>query len=440
MSDAVVAPVGRLDRVTRLCTGSVRFGWTVIVLVFGTLVVWSMVAPFEGAVLTSGQVAVETSQQAVQHLEGGIVNGIFVHEADTVEAGQTLIALDATAVDANLQALEARLVDLLGAEARLLAERDGASVLDLRPGFEDIARAPKMVAVLGMQHELLVARQDTVSTQLRILEQRILQLQTRIEGMESEIASKETQIALLQDETRRFEILAAKGNASEVRVLALKRELSGVDGEKEGLRSEIAATRVQIGEARSEIVRLRQDRQESILTELRNTQTQIDELSEQRTAAIDRKKRLAITAPRSGRVIGIKAHTVGGVINPSDPIMYIVPEGDRLVAKVRISPADIDKVSVGQDASLRFEAFNQVRTPRVDGKIIKVSADVLSDPATGALFYEAMVAIPDSALESASFPLVPGMPVSASLQTESRNVLSYLTKPLWDSVAETFRE
>lgn len=272
-----------------------------------------------------------------------------------------------------------------------------------------------MVAVLKMQHELLIARQDTVSTQFRIFEQRILQLQTRIEGWGREITSKETQIALLQDETRRFQILAAKGNASEVRVLSLKRELSGDEGEKEGLRSEIAATRVQIGEARSEIVRLRQDRQEGILTELRDTQAQIDELSEQRTAAFDRKERLDIAASRSGRVIGTKAHTVGGVINPSDPIMYIVPQGDRLVAKVSISPADIDKVFVGQDASLRFEVFNQVRTPRVDGKTIKVSADVLSDPATGAPFYEAIVTIQDSALASASFPLVPGMPVSASL-------------------------
>ena len=169
-------------------------------------------------------------------------------------------------------------------------------------------------------------------------------------------------------------------------------------------------------------------------------QTQISELTEERTALVDRSGRLDITAPRSGRVIGIRAHTVGGVIRPSEPIMYIVPENDRLVAKVRISPVDIDKISVGQPAQLRFSAFNQDETPQFAGTVISVSADAIIDETTGAPYYEATVEIPDEALASSKFQLVPGMPVEAMLRTESRNVLSYLVKPLTDSVSRTFRE
>lgn len=415
-------------------------GWGIVALVFGGLIAWSVFAPFEGAVLTAGQISVESNQQAVQHLEGGIVRDIYVREGDAVTAGQKLLSLDATSTTASLQALEARLHSLLGTEARLIAERDGTSTLTLRPGFEAFAERPDMQAVLASQASLLNARSDNLGTQGKILRQRIDQLNTRIAGMQSEITAKDDQIALVDDEISRFETLMERGQAVVTRVLALKRDRARLQGEKDALLSDIAATRVQIGEARSEIARLDQGNREEVLTELRDVQTQIGELSEERTALLDRSGRLDILAPRAGRVLGIRAHTVGGVIRPSDPIMYIVPENDRLIARVRISPADIDKISVGQRAVLRFSAFNQDTTPTFDGRVINVSADAFADETTGAAFYEAQIEIPDEALSSRRFTLVPGMPVEASLTTESRNVLSYLVKPLTDSLSRTFRE
>ena len=415
-------------------------GWGVVALVFGGLIAWSVFAPFEGAVLTAGQISVASNQQAVQHLEGGIVREIYVREADAVTEGQKLLSLDATATGASLQALEARLFGLLGTEARLIAERDGTSELTLRPGFESLTSRPDIQAVLASQKSLMTARNNNLGTQGTILRQRIDQLNTRIAGMQNEITAKDDQIALVDDEITRFETLMERGQAVITRILALKRDRARLQGEKDALTSDIAATRVQIGEARSEIARLDQDNTETLLTELREIQTQIDELAEERLGLLDRSGRLDIVAPRAGRVLGIRAHTVGGVIRASEPIMYIVPENDRLIAKVRISPADIDKISVGQSARLRFSAFNQDETPQVDGTVTAVSADAITEEATGATFYEVMIEIPEDALASNGFQLLPGMPVEASLTTESRNVLSYLVKPLTDSVSRTFRE
>ncbi|MFN3912768.1 HlyD family type I secretion periplasmic adaptor subunit [Hyphomonas sp.] len=415
-------------------------GWGIIALVFGGLVAWSVFAPFEGAVLTAGQISVESNQQAVQHLEGGIVREIYVRESDPVTEGQKLLALDATSTDASLQGLEARLVGLLGTEARLIAERDGTNTLTLRPGFEDFAQRSDVQAVFASQQSLMSARGSNLGTQGTILRQRIDQLNTRIAGMQNEITAKDDQIALVEDEISRFETLMERGQAVITRVLALKRDRARLQGERDALTSDIAATRVQIGEARSEIARLDQDNTETVLTELRDVQTRIDELAEERRSLLDRSGRLDITAPRAGRVLGIRAHTVGGVIRPSEPIMYIVPESDRLVAKVRISPMDIDKISIGQPAVLRFSAFNKDETPQFTGTVISVSADALADETTGQTFYEATVEIPDDALAASTFQLLPGMPVEASLRTESRNVLSYLVKPLTDSVSRTFRE
>jgi HlyD family type I secretion membrane fusion protein len=415
-------------------------GWGIIALVFGGLIAWSVFAPFEGAVLSAGKISVESNQQAVQHLEGGIVREIYVRESDQVAEGQKLLSLDATSTDASLQGLEARLVGLLGTEARLIAERDGTTALTLRPGFEDFAGRDDVKAVLASQTSLMTARGSNLGTQGKILRQRIEQLNTRIAGMQNEIAAKDDQIALVEDEISRFETLMERGQAVITRVLALKRDRARLQGEKDALTSEIASTRVQIGEARSEIARLEQDNTETVLTELRDVQTRIDELAEERRSLLDRSGRLDITAPRAGRVLGIRAHTVGGVIRPSEPIMYIVPENDRLVAKVRISPMDIDKISVGQPAVLRFSAFNKDETPHFTGSVVSVSADAIVDEASGLTYYEATVAIPDEALSSSKFQLLPGMPVEASLRTESRNVLSYLIKPLTDSVSRTFRE
>lgn len=415
-------------------------GWGIVALVFGGLIAWSVYAPFEGAVLTSGQISVESNQQAVQHLEGGIVREIYVREADAVTEGQKLLSLDAASTDASLLSLEARLYGLLGNEARLIAERDGTDQLILRPGFEEFAARPDMQAALAAQETLLKARSANLGTQATILRQRIDQLNTRIAGMQNEITAKDDQIALVDDEIGRFETLMERGQAVVTRVLALKRDRARLQGEKDALNSSIAATRVQIGEARSEIARLDQGNRETILTELRDVQTDIGELTEQRTGLLDRSGRLDILAPRSGRVLGIRAHTVGGVIRASEPIMYIVPENDRLIARVRISPADIDEISIGQRAVLRFSAFNQDTTPTFEGTVIKVSADAFADEASGATFYEAQIEIPDAALASSRFTLLPGMPVEASLTTESRSVLSYLVKPLSDSLSRTFRE
>jgi HlyD family type I secretion membrane fusion protein len=417
-----------------------RIGWTIVAVVFGGLVGWSVFAPFEGAVLTQGQVAVASNQQAVQHLEGGIVREIYVRESDQVVAGQKLISLDPTTVDAGVTGLEARLFELLGNEARLIAERDSVNVIRLRPAFRSLAANPEMAAILKAQGGLRETRSRERATRLAILRQRIEQLQVRIDNFGDEVTAKDAQMQLLQDEIEGAKTLVDKGLYAKPRYLALQRDLSTLSAARTTLISDTAGTRIQIGEARSEIAKLDLGYREQVLTELSDVQTQIGELTEERTAAVDRQTRLDILAPRAGRVLGVRAHTIGGVINAAEPIMYIVPDNDTLVAKVRVSPADIDKISVGQLATLRFTAFNQNQTPQFDGEVTRVSADALTDAQTGMVYFEAVVAIPPEAVTSTAFELLPGMPVDASLKTGQRSVLSYLVKPLTDSLSRTFRE
>lgn len=420
--------------------GLFRFGWGLVIALFGGLVFWSVFAPFEGAVLASGAVTVESNQQSVQHLEGGIVGEIFVTEGDRVDEGQVLIALDGTAVQARLSSVEARLFELLGREARLLAERDDLDVLTLRASLADLADNPRMQSIMGSQQELMQARAASRSTQVALLNQTVLQLRRRVKGRESEIEANLKQASLLEEEMVSLQPLVEKQLVARPRIVGLQRELAQLEGAREALSAEVATTKIQIGEAQIELNQLTEGFLEQVLTELRDVQTQASELAEQRIAAQDQLTRLLVLAPRAGRVLGVQTHTLGGVISPRDPIMHIVPENDPLIARVRISPSDIDKVSPGNEAVLRFPAFSANVTPEVFGTVIKVSADALQDPVSGQFFFEADVAIPDDRLANQSFALVPGMPVDASLKTESRTVLSYLLKPLGDAMSKTFRE
>ena len=415
-------------------------GWIVIFMVFGGLGAWSIFAPFEGAVLASGSVAVENQNKAVQHLEGGIVAEILVREGTQVEEGELLIRLDGTTIEAQLASLDAQLTDLIAREARLKAERDGRSDVTPRTGAEAVTEAPEMADALTSQKTLLTARAKSRATQISILEQRIQQLQRRVEGLKAEVLSKTQQSLIIDEEVSGLEELEAEGLTPKSRLLALRRERSALMGSAESLRAEIAATEVQMGEARLEKLRLTEGFQEEVIGELTQVQTELASLLQERTAAVDRLGRLDIRASQSGRVLGVRTHTVGGVIQGGEPIMHIVPRDDRLVATVRILPQDIDKITIGQVARLRFSAFSMRETPEVEGKVLKVSADAVVDEKTGMSFYEVVVELPSQTPLGDQFVLVPGMPVEAMMQTESRNALSYLTKPLTDSIAKTFRE
>lgn len=420
--------------------GFFLFGFGIILGVFGGLLAWSVFAPFEGAVLASGSIAVEDQNKAVQHLEGGIVAEIQASEGASVAAGDLLIRLDGTSVEAQLASLDAKIIDLGSREARLKAERDGTSRLQLRDELEPLEGVSELAEALRSQSVLLTTRKEARNTQREILGQRITQLERRIEGLSAEVVSKTDQRIILEEEATSVEQLVERGLSPRPRLLALQRAKSELLGQAESLDAEIAATEVRIGETALERSFLETGFREETIAELSAVQTELSSLLQDRRAAVDRLTRLDVRAPRSGYVLGARAQTIGGVIAPGEPIMYIVPRDDRLVASVRISPQDIDKIGVGQTARLRFSAFSQQETPEVDGIVLKVSADTFVDQSSGQDFYTVVVELPSQDPIGDGFDLVPGMPVDAMLKTESRNALSYLTKPLTDAINRTFRD
>jgi HlyD family secretion protein len=167
----------------------------------------------------------------------------------------------------------------------------------------------------------------------------------------------------------------------------------------------------------------------------------VSELAERKIAAQDQLRRVELRAPIPGIVHELGVHTVGGVISAGEPVMLIVPSTDLLTIEVRIAPADIDQVAVGQTSVLRFPAFNQRTTPELAGTVTRVAADLTRETQTGQTFYIARIKVDDaSEAHLGGLKLVPGMPVEAFIATGERTALSYLVKPFTDQFARAFRE
>ena len=434
MSDAKLLPDVRLR-------WTVITGLLVVAAVFGGLTAWSLMAPIDGAVIATGNVQVESNRKTVKHLEGGIVAELRVREGTYVEAGDLLIRLDDAVDQASLALIDSQLDELRARRARLVAEQNDVETLALPDALTERAHLPQVRDVVDGQTNLSEARRETRTAEKGLLLQRIEQLKNQIGGFRAQQKSQEKQIALLEQELGGLRQLYEKGYAPITRILALEREVERLRGERGAHIAEIARTQSSIGEAEMEIVRSDKTFREEVITELREVEAKLIELSEQRIAVVDRLKRRDIVAPQAGFVLDLQAHTVGGVIAAGEPIMDIVPGNDALVIAAQVQPQDIDKIQVGSEARIRLSAFNQRTTPEIFGRVKTVSGDRLLDATTGLPYYLAFIEMPaDTAEQLNDLSLVPGMPAESFIRTGERTAISYFLKPLTDSFARAFKE
>jgi HlyD family secretion protein len=188
-------------------------------------------------------------------------------------------------------------------------------------------------------------------------------------------------------------------------------------------------------------VRLTSKAREEAIAELRDLEFREIELREKRQSLIEQISRLDLRAPVAGIVYGSTADTLRAVVRPAEPVMYIVPKDARLIARTQVDTIHIDQVHVGQEAILRFSAFDQRTTPELTGRVTAVSADAYQDERLGNRFYKVEIALDDGMLERLDHvTLVPGMPVESFIRTGDRTAMSYLVKPLTDYFSRAFRD
>lgn len=416
-----------------------RFGLIAFFLLFGFGGIWAATAPIDGAAIAPGQVTVKSYSKIVQHLEGGIIKDIFVENGAFVEANEPILEIDNTQSLTELEAQNQRLFSLRALEIRLEAERDGVDSLNYPASFNSIgSRADEEMKV---QIEIFNARRSANDGSKEILEQRIEQLQSEIIGYQGLQASKEKLADSFNEELSDIRELLSQGFSDKNSLRALERDVSTAEGEVAELTATIASTEVAIGEAKLQILQEEREFHNAVVSELQEVQANINIGAEMAIALEDIVSRTIVRAPDSGIVNGLQVHTIAGVITPGMRILDIVPQEDELIIESRVSPTDIDRVAVGQEANIRFSSFGMGTAPSIFGEVISVSADSLIDETSGIPHYVARVEVSQESLEElGDLSLVPGMPADVFISTGSRTFLQYVFKPLTNGFMRGLRE
>ncbi len=410
------------------------------IFVFGAGI-WSVYAPLENAAHATGVVTVESSRKTVQHLEGGIIGAILVHDGERVSAGQPLIRLDDTKAKTNLVALQGELWDALAREARLIAERDGADTPHYPDALTRRADEPAIAQVLAGQNKIFQTRRSLHQSKTELIKQRIAETEEEIAGLHAQETAAQRRIALINQEIAGVKELVGKGLAPKPRLLSLQRDLADIEGKRGDTLAQIARAQQTIAESKVSILNQENDTQNEVAEQLRDTQNKIHELREKIQEASDVLARIEVRAPEDGIVTDLRVHTPGGVVNAGEALLDLVPPKDRLIVDAQIRPEDIDVVRPGLPALVRLTPYKQRRTPPLEGKVTYVSADRLVDKHTNQPYYAAKIAVDEEKLkELVGVEMIPGMPAEVMIKTGETTVAMYALQPILDSFHRAFHE
>lgn len=396
--------------------GEIRAGIVAIVLFFVLFGGWAAITPLDAAVVAPGVVVVSGNRQTVQHRDGGVISALNVEEGSQVQEGQVLIELGAPELIAQERALLSQVVDLQMQRARLSAERSGRA-LTRPPEWAQMSPEDKEVADAAFLRHQREAGRGAWSP-----------YDARIAGYRGEIDALQRQEALLTEELSGMRELAQDQLVPLTRVRALERQLADLQGRRAELSAMIGSTQ--------------QERYES----LRQVDARLAELTPQLAGARERLEATRIRAPVAGAVVGLKVHTVGGVVRPGEPIMDIVPEHQDLIIEAQVRPEDADDLTVGMRTEIRITAFGGRDIPIVHGEVRQVSADRFTDQQNGRAYFTAQVAVPPEELAnletggSHTRRLRAGLPAQVIIPTRKRTALQYLLEPLNQALWRSLRE
>jgi HlyD family type I secretion membrane fusion protein len=440
-SDAQLAvPAGLNDH-----RGYARLGFVAIALVFGGFGVWASLAPLDRAAVAHGQVAVESNNKPVQHLEGGIVREILVHDSQQVQEGDVLFRLQPTTAQANLDLLRKQVDVGLAQQARLVAEQTKAEQISFPPELLAHRNVAETDLAIKDQERQFRERRQTLDGQIGILSAQIDQKQEDISGRQRQKESLEAQMTSYQAEMTSVAPLVEKGYYARNKFLALQRDAARVEGEFGVAGTDIARLSKSVEEAKLQIKQARYKFDEEASNALNEVRGKLSDAREKILIAEDVLRRVDVRAPRSGTVLGLKVHGVGAVVKPGETLAEIVPIGEGLMVTARVSPNDIESIEIGQTAEVRFSNFSSRQTPVILGKVVSLSPDALTDPNAGGQqqqpYFSAKVMIDYSAVpEQVAKKIQPGMEADVMISTGERTALAYFVGPLLNSFAKTFRE
>ena len=407
-----------------------------VILFFVFLVLWANFAIIDEVTKGEGKAVPSTKVQKIQNLEGGIVEQIYAREGQIVEAGAPLIRLDDTRFASNVGETEADRVSM-----ELRVERLSAEVDDRPLNISPDARksAPNQA---NNEESLYKSRRQQLADEVGGLQQQLIQRQQELREFASKQEQYRNSLGLLRKEIGMSEPLVAQGAVSPVDILRLKRSEVEIRGQMDGTTLAIPRAQAAINEVQRKIDETRGKFRSEALTQLNEARTNLSKAQSTAKGLEDRVNRTMVTSPVRGVVKQMLVNTVGGVIQPGSDIAEIVPLDDTLLVEARIRPQDIAFLHPGQEAMIKFTAYDYTIYGGLKGKLEQIGADTIQDEEKKNTFYVIKLRTDRSHLGTDEHPLliIPGMIASVDIITGEKSILSYILKPVLKARSEALHE
>ena len=427
-------------KLAREMAGRQRNGSSILLLTIVTLVsvifIWASVTELDNVVRGSGKTVSEAQNQFVQSSEPGVIRVRYVSEGDYVKKGDLLFDIDPIDAKTQLDQAQKRYSSLVIKSLRLRAEVDGTN-----PEFSQdlIETAPNAVST---ELALYRARLDDLNTKSAILEQRRLQKLNEIQELKIQFQTASNGLALIRREISTLEPLVKSGLAPETRLIALQRDEESSLGKANSAESGQKRLLSGLDEIKEQLNAERQTYKTSALTDLSAIEGELAELTARIPALESRVERTSVKSPVDGVINQLNYVTDDAYVSTGEVLLEIVPTGSDLIVETRIDPKDIADIVVGQGVKISLTAYDPSRYGRIDGEVIGISADALSDPQTALQYYLVDVSINGILYENNGEEVVilPGMVASIDVLSGKRSVLDYFWQPIARTKDKALRE
>lgn len=423
------------DRIKPRTASSILL-WVItgFVLVF---FIWAAFAKIERTVRGMGRVVPSSQLQVVSNLEGGIVADILVRQGQQVRAGDPLIRLDPTQTGAEFGSGEATLSALTVKIARLTAELEGRA-----PVYPPATSAP-VADQIRIEQALHASRTADLASISAAAQARVAQAERAVAEARATYQARVAARDARQDEARILRPLVERGIEPRLSLAQAESAAAVAASEAQAASETINRANSAVAEARSSLAQAQQEWRAQAANELATAQAELAARQRALPALASRLDRTVVRAPLAGLVSRVLVHTRGGSIAPGAPLVEIVPSDESLLIEARVRPDDIAFVRLGQDARVGVTAYDRAVYGTLDGRVVGMSADAITEERTGETFYLVRVRTSANALRDPAgrpMPIGPGMVAEVDLLGDKRTVLQYILTPITRIGESAFRE